>query len=104
MSNVLMIIVICELSAVFVLKWIEVNLLTEIKINLTSAKELIWNANRDISLIESYDRRTYDSLEEISKHIDAIYKEIYKNKSGLSDITITDKSGNEYRFEQSKED
>ena len=41
MSNVLMIIVICELSAVFVLKWIEVNLLTEIKINLTSVKELI---------------------------------------------------------------
>lgn len=103
MSNVLMIIVICEFSAVFVLKWIELNLLTEIKKNITSVKELIWDADRVISLIES-DRRICDSLEEISKRIDAIYKEIYKNKSGLSDITIKDAAGNEYKFEQSMED
>lgn len=104
MNNVLMIMVICELSAVFVLKWVEVDLLTEIKMKLTSAKELIWSANRDISLIESSDRRTCDSLEEISKCIDAIYKEIYKDNSGLSNITIADKAGNEYKFEQSMED
>lgn len=104
MSNVLMIIVICELSAVFILKWIGVDLLDEIKKNITSVKELIWDADRVISLIESSDRRTCDSLEEISKRIDAIYKEIYKNKSGLSDITIKDAAGNEYKFEQSMED
>ena len=104
MSNVLMIIVICELSAVFVLKWIEAHLLTEIKTSLTSVKELIWDANRDISLIESWSKITCNRLEEINKHIDAIYKEIYKNKSGLSDITIKDAAGNEYKFEQSMED
>ena len=104
MSNILMIIVICELVAVFVIEWARTDLLEEIKKYLYLTKDIIWDANKDISLIESWSKMTCSRLEEINKHIDAIYKEIYKNKSGLSDITIKDAAGNEYKFEQSMED
>lgn len=104
MNNVLMIMIVCELAAVFVLEWVRTDLLEEIKKYLYLTKDIIWDANKDISLIESWSKMTCSRLEEINKHIDAIYKEIYKNKSGLSDITIKDAAGNEYKFEQSKED
>lgn len=104
MDNVLMIMIICELAAVFVIEWARMGLLKEIKKYLYLTKDIIWNTNKDISLIESWSKMTCSRLEEINKHIDAIYKEIYKNKSGLSDITIKDAAGNEYKFEQSMED
>ena len=104
MDNVLMIMIVCELAAVFVIEWARTDLLEEIKKYLYLTKDIIWDANKDISLIESWSKMTCSRLEEINKHIDAIYKEIYKNKSGLSDITIKDAAGNEYKFEQSMED
>jgi len=104
MNNVLMIMIICELAAVFALEWARISSLDEINVKLSNIKDTLWDENKHVSLIEAWDRMTCDKTGEINKHIDAIYKEIYKNKSGLSDITIKDAAGNEYKFEQSMED
>lgn len=104
MNNVLMIMIVCELAAVFVLEWARTSSLDEINVKLSNIKDILWDENKDVSLIEAWDKMTCNKTEEINKRIDVIYKEIYKNKSGLSDITIKDAAGNEYKFEQSMED